>query len=227
MVFNALRKTSPITVMATLLAVAALAWLARCEGRELFGNYAECRDVLCGGSGKNCPQCKSGEWKHAADGGRGRKNRTKKMRNDGGNDEEDDGGDNDDGGGNDGGNGDDDGGGWNTGARITCFSDTRFAGTNVDTSRLAAVHEKDWDAYKDKTIEIRWPGKDGKDVIRRAQIKDYCNKNHASCQTNLAESDRNFLIDVHVNTKPPDSKVQGEGSARGDACWSKGSWRIV
>ena len=216
MVFNALRKASPATVMATLLAVAALAWLARCEGRELFGNYAECRDALCGGSGKNCPQCKSGEWKYAADGGRKNRTKKKRKRNDDGNDEEDDDGGNDDG-----------GGGWNTGARITCFNDTQFAGSDVDTSRLAAVHEKDWDNYKDKTIEIRWPGRDGKDVIRRAQIKDYCDKNDASCQTNLAESDRKFLIDVHVNTKPPDSEVQGEGSARGDACWSKGSWRVV
>lgn len=183
---------SPTTALVTLGALGVLLWLAGCERVEAFGNYYECRDALCGGNGKNCGQCMSGAWKSAAGGAK----QSRKRGDDGG----DDGG----------------GGGWKKGARITCFNDTAFAGSGVDSSRLAAVHEKDWSKYKDAVIEVRWPGGKTKTV----EIKDYCDKKDASCN-NVNDSDANFLIDVHEDSVP--SGVQ----CGCDPCWAVGDWRVV
>lgn len=191
-----------VALAAVLVAavVAVVVLLARwwSAGREGFSNYRECRDARCGGRGKGCDECKSGNWKNAGGGDAKKKEKG---------DKKDEGG---------AGKADAGSGGWRK-AQITCYAPTnRFAFSGGTSSNMVAVHEKDKEAYAGKKVEIKWP--DGTTKVLR--VGDYCaDKDCKGCCTRNANANGGFLLDVNKNSLP--------GGVKGDPCWAGGSWRVV
>lgn len=107
------------------------------------------------------------------------------------------------------------GGGWRK-ARITCYAPTTrfaFGGTASD---MVAVHEKDAGAFKNRRLEIRWPG----GATKTLRVGDYCaDKDCGGCCTKNADTGGGFLLDVNRASLP--------GGVAGDPCWAGGEFRVV